>query len=189
MVGDGRGFAAEGAADARNDRVPRSGRLFADARGPRGRRRPASPVTVTPTPTPVAPDQPPHLQIVPTKPRPGRPDVYVELSAFRIELISETTHKVMGYRYYFAAQGMRCINGATDLVFTVANSRRVERCTQSLVVFSPQLSPHKRYSIDLQAVKMRRKRIVKRGASYTGSMYMPGNEVHWQPVSAVPPGT
>ena len=114
--------------------------------------------------------------------------MYVELGAFRVELISLATHRVMGYRYYFTAQKMRCINGATDLIVTVQSTRRIERCTSRLIIVSPKVTPHKRYRVGVQAVKMRRRKIVKRGASYTGTMYMPGNEARWTLVSSVPPG-
>ena len=139
-------------------------------------------------PSTAQPTQPPHIQIVPRAPRRGRPDVYVELGAFRVELISLATHRVMGYRYYFTAQKMRCINGATDLIVTVQSTRRIERCTSRLIIVSPKVTPHKRYRVGVQAVKMRRRKIVKRGASYTGTMYMPGNEARWTLVSSVPPG-
>jgi hypothetical protein len=39
----------------------------------------------------------------------------------------------------------------------------------------------------MQAVRMPRHRIVKRGASYSGRLYMPGNEGAWVPIPSLPP--
>ena len=131
----------------------------------------------------------PQLQLGPTKPRSGRPDLYVRIGAVREVLVSLTTHKVVGYRYFFDATSVRCVNGANHVIFTVGRSRRTLSCKRSPILISGQLAPHKSYRIAVQAVRMRRRRVVKRGARYSGQLYMPGNEVHWTPISQLPPSS
>jgi len=101
--------------------------------------------------------------------------------------VSRFTRTPLGYRYFFAAQHIRCINGATNLVFTVARARRSTPCRSGPILISGQLAPHKTYEIRVQAVRIRRHKVVKRGAPYSGRLYMPGNEVLWIPVAQLPP--
>jgi hypothetical protein len=139
------------------------------------------------SPAPTTPPQPPFVFIHPTKPRRGKPDLSVEVGAFRITLISRATHQVVGYRYFFSAEHMHCINGATNVAFTIDSSRHVAPCTSHLILIGKQVSPHKTYTLHIQAVRMRKHRIVKRGPSHPWKAYMPGNEITWVPTGTVPP--
>jgi hypothetical protein len=140
-----------------------------------------------PPPVPTVP-LPPHLQFAAHNPRPGRPDLYLELDAFRLTLLSGLLHTPIGYRYFFAAQHIRCINGATNLIFTVAHARHSTSCRPGPILISGQLAPHSTYQIRVQAVRERKHKVVKWGASYSGHLYMPGNEARWVPIAQVPPG-
>jgi hypothetical protein len=102
-------------------------------------------------------------------------------------LISVATHKLVGYRYYFAAQDIRCINSANNVVVTIGHSRHLVPRGRTLVRIGQEVAPHRRYAIRIQAVKMRKRKVVKHGASYSGRMYMPGSEAYWQPVTQLPP--
>jgi hypothetical protein len=147
---------------------------------------PPSTTTTTPaTPKPTAP-APPQLVITP-KSKPGKPDVYVQLGAFREVLIRRATRQIVGYRYYFSAQNIRCINGATNLLVTIGRRRHVLPCRSGLLLIGTQVAPHRTYTIHVEAVRMRRRRIVKRGPTYPWRAYMPGNEATWTPVSTPPP--
>jgi hypothetical protein len=156
---------------------------------------PPSPGTssLAPQPQPSAPQpqpggpQPPHLQIFPKKPRAGRPDLYLELGAVRVTLVALRTHAVLGYRYYFSAKHIRCINGATNVVFTVDRSEHIVPCRPGPMLINTQVAPHKTYRIRVLAVRIGRHRIVKSGASYSARLYMPGSEAQWIPIAQLPP--
>jgi hypothetical protein len=148
----------------------------------------SNPPTTAASPLPAAGGpQPPHLQITPARPRAGRPDVYVELGAVRVVLVSFTSHAVLGYRYFFSARGIRCIDGGTNVVFTIVGTRHTAPCRASLILISGQVAAHNTYTIRVQAVKMHGRRVVKWGASYSGRLYMPGNEARWNPIAQLPP--
>jgi hypothetical protein len=83
-----------------------------------------------------------------------------------------------GYRYLFSARGIRCINGATNVVLTVGGHRHVADCRQGLTLIGRALAPHKTYDVRVQAVRMRRYRITRRGPSYSWRVSMPGDEVN-----------
>jgi sugar lactone lactonase YvrE len=128
-----------------------------------------------PGPGPSSPQTPipPNHQITPRKSRGHHPDVYVELSAVRESFSSG------GYRYFFSARNMRCINGATDVAFTVGGSRHVAPCRRGLMLISKRLTPHRMYNVKVQALRMHRHRAVKKGPAHSWRVYMPGNEVNW----------
>jgi hypothetical protein len=129
----------------------------------------------------------PQLPITPLHPRPGRPDLYARLGVVREILVALPTHTIVGYRYFFEAGNIRCINGATNVVFTVGRRRRLMRCRPGPVLISGRVTPHRRYLIKVQAVTIRGGRIVKRGPMYSGRLYMPGSEGRWSPISQLPP--
>jgi hypothetical protein len=152
--------------------------------------------TPTPTPTPTKPKPPktspkpktpPFLLINPKDPLSTKPNVSLELGAVRESLVSLATHKVVGYRYFFSAQDIHCIDGATNILFTVGRSRRSARCTPGPILVSGKLAPHHTYRIHVQPIKMRKRHIVSRGTSYSGRLHMPGNEAHWSSIAKLPP--
>jgi hypothetical protein len=152
--------------------------------------------TPTPTPTPTKPKPPkpgskpktpPFLLINPKHPLSTKPDVSLELGAIRESLVSRATHRVVGYRYFFSAQDIHCVDGATNVLFTVGRTRHCARCTPGPILVSGKLAPHRTYRIHVQAVKMHKRRIVSRGTSYSGRLHMPGNEVHWSSIAKLPP--
>ena len=159
------------------------------------------PPTTTPPTTPQMPSsssngsQPPpnlspelpHLQFSPRTPRAGRPDVSLEINAFREELVSRLTHAPLGYRYFFAARRIHCLNGATHLIFTAGGARRTTSCRPGPILISGEVAVHRTYAIRVQAIRVHKHRIVKRGASYSGQLYMPGSEASWTRVAQVPP--
>jgi hypothetical protein len=118
---------------------------------------------------------PPQTQIAPTTPRPGRPDVSLQVVGLR-------TMNAVPARFYWGAEQIHCLNGATDVIVKVGRSRKDLKCRPGISVASSQVAPHRTYLIRLQAVKMRGRRVVARGASYSASMYMPGLEANWVPV-------
>lgn len=159
---------------------------------------PAPPLSTTSTPTNTNPTgsppsgsgnptTPPRFIIIPSGRNSTEPNVYVELSAFRIELLTALTHRIVGYRYYFVAQDIDCVNGATNLIFTVGHKRHTTGCPRTPIRISSAIKPNRRYRVRVEAVRIRHRRIVKRGASYSGRLYMPGNRGHWTLVSGIPP--
>jgi hypothetical protein len=131
----------------------------------------ASPPTDPTTPTP------PVLKLAPRgTPRPAA-------SLFVIGLRSPDRH------FYWGTEQVRCLNGATNLIFTVRRSHRlVSRrrlgCRRGISLASSRVRPHRSYAISVQAIRMRRGRVVTRGETYRTRLYMPGNEANWTPVPA-----
>jgi hypothetical protein len=72
-------------------------------------------------------------------------------------------------------------------VFTIVGRRHTAPCRATLILISGQVAPHETYTIRVQAVKMHGRRVVKWGASYSGRLYMPGNEARWSPIAQLPP--
>jgi hypothetical protein len=101
-------------------------------------------------------------------------------------LASLAGHVVVGYRYFFSARNIRCVNGATNVVFTIAGKRHTAPCRASLIRISAQVEPHATYTIRVQAVRTHGHRVLKWGASYSGRLYMPGNEARWTPLAQLP---
>jgi hypothetical protein len=131
---------------------------------------------------------PPQLKIGPTTRRVARPDVYLTLGAVRAGLLSMPSHRLIGYRYFFDASEIRCVKHATNVIFTAGGSRHTVSCKRrGPLLITPRLAPHRRYRITVQAVRMRRGRIVNRGPVRSGRLYMPGSEARWVPIPRLPP--
>jgi hypothetical protein len=112
--------------------------------------------------------------------------VFLKVIALRFGVISLLTHKIVGYRYFFGLNNTRCVNGANRVIATVGRSRHVLPCRWTLLRIAKRVWPHHRYRITIQAVRMRKHIIRKRGPSYSGRLYMPGSEAQWQPISQPP---
>ena len=130
---------------------------------------------------------PPVVRIQPKTLHGGLPDLFIEIGAFRVARISRLMRAVFDYRYYFTARSIRCVDGANAVVITLAGTRHFVPCRSSLVLIGRQVTPHKTYTIKVQAVIMRKHKIRKSGASYVNRLYMPGSEAAWIPVSQLPP--
>lgn len=135
----------------------------------------SSPPT-SPTPAPTSPE-PPSVTLTPSAPERSRPAA----SLMVVGLRSGDT------RYFWGTSRVRCLNGATNLVFTVRRNRRlISRkrigCRRKISLASSEVAHHRTYAIRVQAVRMRRRRIVERGEAYRVRLYMPGNEARWVPV-------
>jgi hypothetical protein len=146
-----------------------------------------------PSPTPEAPPpaagpQPPHVVIQPaqTHGKP-RPDLFIELGALRDGHVSPVTHTVTDYRYFFSARNIHCVNGANRVILDLLGHTHYVPCSRSLVRIGGAVTPHKTYTIFVEAVIMRRHRIRKLGTAYVRNMYMPGEEGQWRLVSQPPP--
>jgi hypothetical protein len=113
--------------------------------------------------------------------------VSLEINAFREGLVSRLTHAPLGYRYFFEARRIHCLNGATHLIFTVGGARHSTPCQRGPILISGEVAVHRTYAIRVQAIRVHKHRIVKRGASYSGQLYMPGSEASWTRVAQVPP--
>ena len=64
---------------------------------------------------------------------------------------------------------------------------RLAACAHRLILISRALKPHKTYRVAVRAIRTHKRRIVRRGASYSGKLWMPGSEAHWKQISQVPP--
>jgi hypothetical protein len=62
------------------------------------------------------------------------------------------------------------------VVFTVAGGRHVAACHRGLALVSKQLVPGRAYDLHVQAVRMRRRRIVRKGESYSWRVRMPAGD-------------
>lgn len=123
----------------------------------------AKPGSTSKKPTPSS-----SWNIVPMKPLPTRPDVALELGAFRSPIVSSRTHRLTGYHYYFMALDIRCFDGATKLIFTVGRSSHAAPCSRRPILVSKPLAPQNTYKLRVRAVRARGHKIVKRGASLLG---------------------
>jgi hypothetical protein len=114
-----------------------------------------------------------------TPPPPPGPTAYFQWNAIRVA--AGTT-----YRYYFAISGLVCTNHASELITTVAGQRTTIPCSQHAAFASGPLAPSTTYQTKSQAVETKHGRIVKRGASSTVPVVMPGPGDNWRPISGLP---
>jgi len=116
---------------------------------------------------------PPRVKLTPTARGHKRPDAGLTIVALRT---------LDGRRYFWGTKDIHCINGATHLIVNVGHSRRRLKCRSRITVASSAVSPHRYYVIRVQPIRIRKHRLVAIGATYSRSLYMPGNEANWIPV-------
>jgi hypothetical protein len=120
---------------------------------------------------------PPEVRVTPRNPTSGRPAASLLVLALRSPVP----------RFYWGTARVRCLNGATNLVFTVRRkhklvSRRRLGCRRKISLASSAVRPHRTYAISVRAIRVRNGRVIARGETYRLRMRMPGNEANWVPV-------
>lgn len=144
---------------------------------------PNPPVTpsLPPTPTPSLPG----LPSTPSSPAtPTSPYATFEWDAVRIP-------SGIAYDYYFYVSQLKCHNSATEVRFKVKGRIIKLSCRKRAGWASHRLTPGATYSSSAQAVKIRRHKVVKRGAINRATTGMPAADANWQPISGYlgkPPG-
>lgn len=122
---------------------------------------------VTPTPTPPAP-------LTPAKPT--GPYATYEWNAVRVP-------RGTSFKYYFYVTSLKCHNSATEVRITVSGRTVKLSCRKRAGWASRSLAAGGIYQSSVQAVKIRRHRVVKRGAKVRAIAAMPEADDDWQPIS------
>jgi len=115
----------------------------------------------------------------PVPPPPPGPTAFFQWAAIRVPFGS-------AYRYYFAVTGLQCSDHANELLVTVEGRRIVIPCSRGSAFASGPLAPSKAYGATSQAVEVSAGRIVRKGASVTVPVTMPGPGDIWVVISGLP---
>jgi hypothetical protein len=114
----------------------------------------------------------------PTPPVPPGPTAFFQWAAIRAP--AGTT-----YRYYFAADQIRCTDHATKILVTIDHRTTTVSCSRDTAFASGPLAPSHTYSITSQAVETSHGQVIKRGAPITTPVAMPGPGDKWTPISGL----
>jgi hypothetical protein len=104
---------------------------------------------------------------------------------FLLTLLAVRTHATP-HIYWFAARSVSCYHKASAILVAIGRSVRSVRCGATIMLASRPVAVHRSYRISLEAVRYgRHHAILSRGPVYKLTLYMPGDEAHWTPLSGL----